>query len=309
MIVIDAYHRRTAALADDYILVKPGSDVALALGIMQILIQEKTVDQSFIDKYVSGYEELCSKILPTYTPSNVTSLTGVSTEKLIRLDRTYSQAKSPFIRIGHGFSRHRQGAMAVRTITMLPALIGAYNKPGGSALQSSGTENAINLNVITRPDLEKRLINKSINMVQLGRVLTSNTDSIMSLYVYHSNPATITPDQNRVIAGLRREDLFTVVHDRFLTDTATALYADIVLPAMFSVEQEDIYRSFDHYYLQRSPAILEAPGQAKSNWETFCLLAKTLGFKEKIFKRSEKEMVELVIKEISLSESDREALG
>lgn len=307
LIVIDAYRTRTAALADEVILVRPGSDAALALGVMQVLVAEGLVDSGFIAAHVSGYEEFCTKVLPGYTPERVAAFTGVPAERIINLARAYGRARAPFIRIGYGFSRHRQGGMAVRLIASLPALMGAYGKYGGGALQSSGTGNAFKLDVLTRPDLRTRPV-RAINMVQLGRALTEAMDPpVMSLYVYHGNPATVAPDQNRVLAGLRREDLFTVVHERFLTDTA--LYADIILPATFSVEQEDLYRSYGQYYLQRSPAILPPPGQAKSNWQTFCLLAKTLGFSEDIFQRSEVDMVELLLREIPLKQADREALA
>ncbi|MGI6286232.1 molybdopterin oxidoreductase family protein [Neomoorella humiferrea] len=307
LIVIDAYRTRTAAVADEVILVRPGSDAALALGVMHVLVAAGLVDSGYISTHVSGYEELRAKVLPDYPPEKVAALTGVPPATIINLARAYGRARAPFIRIGYGLSRHRQGGMAVRLIASLPALVGAYGKPGGGALQSSGTGSAIKLDVLTRPDLRQRPV-RAINMVRLGRALTEALEPpVMSLYVYHGNPATVAPDQNRVLAGLRREDLFTVVHERFLTDTA--LYADIILPATFFIEQEDLYRSYGHYYLQRSPAILPPPGQAKSNWQTFCLLAQALGFSEDIFRHSEREMVELLIQEIPLEQGDRKALA
>ncbi|MDN5344476.1 MAG: hypothetical protein PWQ18_587 [Clostridia bacterium] len=306
LIVIDAYRTRTAALADTVVLVRPGSDAALALGVMQVLVTEDLVDSGFIAAHVSGYKELCTKVLPAYTPERVAALTGVPTETITALARAYGQARAPFIRIGHGFSRHRQGGMAARLIASLPALVGAYGKAGGGALQSSGTGSAIKLDGLIRPDLRQRPV-RAINMVRLGRALTDALDPpVMGLYVYHGNPATVAPDQNRVLAGLRREELFTVVHERFLTDTA--LYADIILPAAFSVEQEDLYRSYGQYYLQHSPAILPPAGEAKSNWQTFCLLAQAMGFTEDIFQRSEAEMFALLLRGIPLEQRERQAL-
>ncbi|OIQ61870.1 molybdopterin oxidoreductase family protein [Neomoorella thermoacetica] len=307
IVVIDAYRTRTAALADEAILVRPGSDAALALGLMQVLVTEEMVDKDFLAAHVLGYEELRDKVLPLYTPDRVAALTGVPVATIVNLARAYGRARAPFIRIGYGFSRHRGGGMAVRIIASLPALVGAYGKHGGGALQSSGTGSAVRLEVVTRPDLRRKPV-RALNMVQLGRALTGSLEPpVMSLYVYHGNPATVAPDQNRILAGLRREDLFTVVHERFLTDTA--LYADIILPATFSVEQEDLYRSYGHYYVQRSRAILPPPGEAKSNWQTFCLLARALGFEEDIFRRSEAEMVAALIKEVNLEAEDRKALA
>jgi len=307
LIVIDAYRTRTAAIADEVILVRPGSDAALALGMMQVLAAGDLVDRGFIAAHVGGYEELCTQVLPAYSPARAAALTGVPAATIIALARAYSCARAPFIRIGHGFSRHRQGGMAARLIASLPALVGAYGKHGGGALQNSGSGSAVKLDVLTRPDLRQRPV-RAIKMVQLGRALTEAlAPPVMGLYVYHSNPATVAPDQNRVLAGLRREDLFTMVHERFLTDTA--LYADLILPATFSLEQDDLYRSYGQYYLQRSPAILPPAGEAKSNWQTFCLLAQTLGFSEDIFRRSEAEMVDLLIREIPLEQAGREALA
>ncbi|BCV21374.1 molybdopterin oxidoreductase family protein [Moorella sp. Hama-1] len=306
LIVIDAYRTRTAALADEVVLVRPGSDAALALGLMQVLVAEDLVDKDFIAAHVTGYEELC-RVLPPYSPDRVAELTGVPAATIINLARAYGRARAPFIRIGHGFSRHRQGGLAVRLIASLPALVGAYGKPGGGAFQSSGSGSAVRLEAVTRPDLRQRPV-RAINMVQLGRALTGSLEPpIMSLYVYHGNPATVAPEQNRVLAGLRREDLFTVVHERFLTDTA--LYADIILPATFSVEQEDLYRSYGHFYLQRTRAILLPPGEARSNWQTFCLLARALGFAEDIFRRSEAEMVDALLQGVDLTPEELEALA
>ena len=306
IVVIDAYRTRTAALADEVILVRPGSDAALALGLMQVLVAEDMVDKDFIAAHVSGYEELCTT-LPPYSPARVAELTGVPAAAIINMARVYGRARAPFIRIGHGFSRHRQGGLAVRLIASLPALVGAYGKCGGGALQSSGSGSAVKLESVTRPDLRRKPV-RELNMVQLGRVLTGNLEPpIKSLYIYHGNPATVAPDQNRVLAGLRREDLFTVVHERFLTDTA--LFADIILPATFSVEQEDLYRSYGHFYLQRSRAILPPPGEARSNWQTFCLLARTLGFAEEVFQKSEAQMVEALLQGIDLTPGDRQALA
>ena len=174
-------------------------------------------------------------------------------------------AKAPFLRIGIGLSRTRRGAATVRAISCLPALVGAFGKTGGGALLSVRT--TFDLSLLTRPDLCPRPV-RELNMNQLGRILTFPLEPpVKSLYVYSSNPAAVLPDQNRVLAGLAREDLFTVVHERFLTDTA--LYADVVLPATSSLEQDDLYQSYGHYYLQLAKRVLSPLGEARSNWQVF----------------------------------------
>lgn len=289
VVLVEAYRTRTASMVDEVVLVKPGSDAALALGIMHVLEREGLVDQEFVGRYVQGYPELRSQVLPEYTPDRVEELTGVPAGRVVALARAYGQAKAPFIRIGAGLSRTRQGAMTIRTIACLPALVGAFGKLGGGALQSAGSGRAFDMDLITRPDL-LRQATREINMNQLGRALTSPLQPpIKSLYVYHSNPAAVAPDQNRVIAGLMREDLFTVVHERFLTDTAR--YADIILPATTSVEQHDLYRSYGNYYIQMAMPLLPAPGEARSNWQVFGMLARAMGFREEIFTWTEETLI------------------
>ncbi|KKM09348.1 formate dehydrogenase [Clostridiales bacterium PH28_bin88] len=289
VVLVEAYRSRTASMVDEVVLVKPGSDTALALGIMHVLDQEGLVDVEFVGRYVLGYQELKTRVLPGYTPEKVEALSGVPASVVVGLARAYGRAKAPFLRIGAGLSRTRQGAMTVRTITCLPALVGAFGKLGGGALQSSGTGRAFDMGLVTGPDL-MRQPTREINMNQLGRAITSPMQPpIKSLYVYHSNPAAVVPDQRRVIAGLMREDLFTVVHERFLTDTAR--YADIILPATTSLEQHDLYRSYGHSYIQMAMPVLPAPGEAKSNWQVFGLLARAMGFEEELFTQEEETLI------------------
>ncbi len=293
VVVVDVYRTRTARAADEVVLVKPGSDAALALGIMHIMAAENLVDLEFIERYVQGWPELKAEVLPEYPPERVAQLTGVPAEQLVFLARAFGRARAPYIRIGGGLSRHSQGAMAVRTISCLPALVGAYGKKGGGALKSAGSSSAFHLDLVTRPDLLPRET-REINMNQLGRALTSPLQPpIKSLYVYHSNPAAVVPDQNRVLAGLMREDLFTVVHERFMTDTAR--YADLILPATTMVEQHDLYCSYGHYFIQRAFPILPAPGEARSNWQVFNLLAQAMGFREEIFTWSEEQLISCLL--------------
>lgn len=291
--LIETYETPTAAIADTTVLVKPGSDGALALGLMHILVRDNLTDDQFLAEKVQGFSELKSQILPDYPPERVSKLTGVEIPILEQLAKSFGQASAPYILLGSGLSRYINGAMTVRSIVSLPALVGAYGKPGAGCFVGTSTGSAFNMKKIERGDFLTGTP-RTINMNQLGDALTKPLDPpIASLYVYHANPAAVTPDQNQVLAGLAREDLFTVVHERFMTDTA--LYADIVLPACSSLETSDIYRSYGHYYTQRSYPVIPPVGQSKSNWDTFALLARGMGFDDPVFQQSAEQMIEQLL--------------
>ena len=291
--LIDTYETQTAAIADEVILVRPGSDGALALGIMAHIVARGLADLDFLDRYVQGFNELKEQVLPDYPPQRVAELTGVTAARLEQLALNYATAGAPFIRLGSGLSRYGNGAMTVRTITCLPALVGAYGKKGGGFFGETSTGSAFALNELLREDFMK-VPGRIISMNKLGSVLNNETiPPVMSLYVYHSNPALIAPDQNQVLRGLAREDLFTVVHERFMTDTAR--YADIILPATSSLEHSDLYRCFGNYYIQRTQAIIPSVGESRSNWDTFSLLAAELGFSDPFFTQSADDLIELLL--------------
>jgi anaerobic selenocysteine-containing dehydrogenase len=291
--LIDTYETTTANIADGIITIRPGTDGALALGMMHVIERENLIDKTFIDQYVQGYEELRTTVLPGYSPEIVSQITGVPVTVIEDMARKYAKAKAPFIRLGSGLSRYGNGAMTVRTIICLPAIVGAWNKPGGGLLASTSTGSAFDISRVTREDF-KEGATRVINMIELGNALNELTDPpVMSLYVYHSNPASVAPDQNKVLEGLARNDLFTVVHERFMTDTAK--YADIILPATTSLEQSDIYRSYGHYVMQRASALIPPVGEAKSNWEVFCLLAKALGINKPFYNQSADELIDSIL--------------
>ncbi|MGQ9646185.1 MAG: molybdopterin-dependent oxidoreductase, partial [Thermodesulfobacteriota bacterium] len=287
--LIETYQNLTSSVVDQTFLVRPGSDGALALGWMHLLVRFDLIDHEFIKAHVQGFGELKERILPDYAPEKVSEMTGLSPETIQSMAKTYGNAKKPFIRLGSGLSRYGNGAMTVRTIVSLPALIGAYGKKGAGCLASTSTSGAFAMNEVLREDF---MINKTriINMNCLGRALNVlNDPPIKSLYVYASNPAAVAPDQNQVLKGLAREDLFTVVHERFVTDTAR--YADIVLPSTSSLEHSDLYRSYGHYCIQRAKAIIPPVGESKSNWEVFCLLAQKMGFDEPFFGQTADDLI------------------
>jgi anaerobic selenocysteine-containing dehydrogenase len=290
---IDTYRTPTCDAADEAFLVRPGGDSALVLAMLNVIEKEGLLDRAFIAANVFGFEELAAKILPDCSPAQMSKVCGLPAEVIERMAREYAKAKAPFIRLGSGLTRYGNGAMTVRTISCLPAIVGAWSKPGGGIFIGTSTGGAFPLQMVTREDFmagEPRLV----SMNQLGAALTELLDPpVKSLYVFHSNPAAIAPDQNAVIRGLERDDLFTVVHERFMTDTAR--YADIVLPATSSLEHSDLYRCYGSYHAQRCPAAISPVGEAKSNRDVFALLAEGMGWDEPFFRLTADELIELLL--------------
>ena len=292
-ILIDVYPNPTAAYCDQVITIKAGTDGALALAMMNVLKNEHLVDKSFVGKYTSGYPEF-AETLDAYTPEWVESETGIPAEVIRQLAREFGEAKAPAIILGSGNSRHGNGGMTVRLITILSALTGAWQHPGGGLCGCTPIDkDYVNKSLITRPDFREKAARK-ININQIGQALAmEGKEAVRGFYVYGCNPANTVSDQQLILKGLEREDLFTVVHERFMTDTAR--YADILLPATFSVEQTDIYRAYGYCTLGTGRKLVDAPGECKSNWDTFCLLAKGMGYSEDYFDRSEDEMLDILL--------------
>jgi anaerobic selenocysteine-containing dehydrogenase len=288
--LIDTYQNITSSVVDQTYIVRPGSDGSLALGLMYLLVRDDLIDRNFLTAHVQGFEELKEKILPDFSPEKVSVLTGLSKETLASMARVYGTAKNPFIRLGSGLSRYANGAMTIRTIVCLPALVGAYGKRGGGCFAHTNTAGAFAMKEVLREDF---MVKKTriINMNRLGWALNElEGPRIQSLYVYHSNPAAVTPDQNQVLKGLAREDLFTIIHERFMTDTAR--YADIVLPSTSSLEHSDLYRSYGTYCIQRAKPAISPIGESKSNWDVFCLLAQRMGFHESFFHQTADDLID-----------------
>jgi anaerobic selenocysteine-containing dehydrogenase len=288
--LIDTYSNLTSSVVDQTLLVRPGSDGALALGMMHLLVRKDLIDHNFIGAHVQGFEELKERILPDFPPERVSNLTGLPQETIESMAKTYGTAKKPFIRLGAGLSRYGNGSMTVRIVISLPALVGAYGKKGAGCFTSTSTSGAFAMKEILREDFMAKET-RMINMNRLGWALNElNDPPIQSLYVYHSNPASVTPDQNQVLRSLGREDLFTIVHERFMTDTA--LYADIVLPSTSSLEHSDLYRSYGTYCIQRAKTVIPPVGESKSNWEVFSLLAEKMGFDDPFFRQTADELID-----------------
>ncbi|EHS55199.1 molybdopterin-containing oxidoreductase family protein [Paenibacillus sp. Aloe-11] len=288
VVVIDVHRNRTAQWADWFIPLYPGTDTALALGIMNVLFEQGLTDDEFLRRYTVGHEELREHV-KAYTPERVARITGVPVADIIRLAEMYGQARAAYINIGNGLQHHDNGGMNVRAVTCLPALTGQWLKHGGGASRSNGAYAKFNSANLERPDLRRNPDARVINMNRIGEALLQKDEPIKALFVYCSNPVVVAPNTERVMQGFEREDLFTVVHDLFLTDTAR--YADIVLPAASSFEGTDLYKSYWHHYVQMQRPVIAPLGESKSNYELFSLLGRAMGFDEAAFTESEEDMI------------------
>ncbi|MFV0616468.1 molybdopterin-dependent oxidoreductase [Megasphaera sp. WILCCON 0056] len=285
---IDTYRHKTADLADHFIAVRPGTDGALALGMMHVLDRDGLADEAFLARNVVGWDALKKTVLSKYTPAETQRITGVPAAAVVGLAHAYGRARAPFIRLGSGQSRYRNGAMTTRLITCLPAVVGAWGKQGAGLLTSASASKAYDKEIVTH-SAWKQPGRRVVNMCCIGQALTED-DRIRSLFVYSSNPACTAPDQNQVLKGLRRDDLFTVVHERFMTDTAR--YADIILPATTSLEHDDAYYSYGNYTIQCGYAAIPPVGQSRSNWRVACDLAHAMGIRDAFYDQSERDLVE-----------------
>ena len=296
--VIDTHHTETAKLADEVIILRPGTDGAFALGVAYILGKEGLVNEEFVERYVQGYEGFRDTVVSQYNPSKVASITGVSEERIIEFARAYGQAVAPFIRLGSGLSRYGNGSNTVRCVVALPALVGAYLHTGGGLLSSASGSQFVGGKRVSweRFQIKDTRLNP---MIRLGPMLTeADNPPIKALYIYSSNPAITSPDQTVTRKGLAREDLFTVVHERFMTDTAK--YADIVLPATSSVEHNDVYNSYGHYTIGCGYQAIPPVGESRSNWNTICSIARAMEIDHPVFAMSELEMIEDIVRHASI---------
>ena len=290
VILIEACAREMDAYCDETILIRPGTDGALALAMMHVLEEKGLADETFLRERCEGYEDFLP-IVRKSTPKWAEQITGIPEKTIRRLALFFGQAKAPAILLGSGFSRYKNGGMTSRLITVLSAFTGAWGKPGGGicAAEHNGGP-FVDAKRVARPDFRK-VSGPGVNINCLGSALTAEgEDAVKAFFVYGGNPVGSVCDQKAILKGLLREDLFTVVHERFLTDTAR--YADILLPAVFSVEQTDCFRAYGYRTFGVAKKLVEPQGACKSNWELFRLLAEAMGFEEPYFKRTEEEMLE-----------------
>lgn len=291
LVVIDPAKTQTSAMADLHLRPRPGTDAALALAMIHVIIREGLVDRDYVDRHTVGFDELSAHVEP-YTPEFAAAETGIDAQIIRSLARDYATAQPSAIRIGVAIERSAGGGQVVRALACLPALVGAWRRPGGGLLQLPLWAFPVRWDLMHRADLLKPGT-RVINQWQLGRALTGDLPQldppIRSLFVYNSNPLVVAPDQLRLKEGLAREDLFTVVSEHFVTDTAR--YADLVLPATTQVEQDDLMFSWGHLYLTLNRAAIPPQGEAVSNAELFRRLAKVMGFDDSFFYRSDEQIL------------------
>jgi anaerobic selenocysteine-containing dehydrogenase len=292
LVAIDPYRSQTAQKCHEHIALLPGTDAALALGVMHVLIAEKLVDRDYIDHYTVGFDALLRRV-DAFTPAHVASICGIEAERVIALARDYGTIKPAAIRLNYGMQRHAGGGNAIRAVACLPALVGAWRDAAGGALLSSSGTYPIDVAALERPDLIRGKP-RTINMSAIGDALHDAKPPVRAIFVYNSNPVAVAPDGNRVAAGFAREDLFCVVHDIFRTDTTD--YADILLPATTQLEQTDLHSSYGHLYVQANNRAIEPLGEAKPNTEVFRLLAARMGFDEPCFGDSDDDLARQAFK-------------
>ena len=297
LVVIDPYKTRTARCADWYLPINPGTDVALALAMMHVIINENLYHAEYVRKYTLGFEQLRERV-QEYPPERVAQITGISAGDICTLAREYATATASVIRVNYGVQRAENGGMAVRAISMLPCITGSWQQLGGGLWLSLSGAFPFDRQSLEMAELMQKSPlgrpSRTINMVELGQALNTVSDPpVKAVFVYNSNPAVVAPNHNDVVRGFLRPDLFTVVHEQFFTDTVN--YADIVLPATTFFEHKDLLAAYGHCYVQVSNQAIAPLGECKSNSELFRELAAKMSFTEKCFSDTDDEMIDLVL--------------
>lgn len=305
IVSIDPYRCRTAERSDWHIMPKVGTDAALALGLMHVLFRDGLADEDYLSDHCVGADELRERVMSEYGLDHVSRITGLQASTIEQLATELATIRPSVIRVNYGMQRHRGGGMAIRTVACLPAVLGSWRQRAGGLLLSTSGTFPLDMNGLQRPDLSPPGT-RTVNMVQLAEALAGELPGppIEMLFVFGSNPAAVAPNQTKVLAGLCREDLFTVVHEQFPTDTVD--YADIVLPATTQLEQFDIHASYGHQWLQANQPAIPVCGEACSNSDLFRRLAKRMGFEAELFEVSDQDLARTLLWE-SQSEDDRPA--
>ncbi len=302
LVVIDPYRTRTAALADEHLAINPGTDTALALALMHVILSLGLEDREYLAQCTTGFEELRDHALrPEHAPERAAAITGIPADAIVRLAKAYASAgrdhtsRPAVIRLNYGIQRSEFGGTAARAVCMLPLLTGSWKHKGGGLLLSTSGSFPFNENALQMPEL--MLASplgrpaRVVNMSQLGEALTSLTGPpVKALFVYNSNAAAVAPNQNDVLRGMRRDDLFTVVHEQFFTDTAD--YADMLLPAPTFLEVKEVQGAYGHLFAQVSERAITPLGEARSNVALFGELGQRMGFTEPCFRDREDELID-----------------
>jgi anaerobic selenocysteine-containing dehydrogenase len=289
-ICIDPLRTRTAVACDEHIAIRPGTDAALALSMMHVLFRDGLENRSYLDEMTLGWEELRERVLNEYSPERVAEICRIPAATIESLARRYGTTRPTFIRLNYGLQRHAGGGSAVRAISILPAVTGVWNDVGGGAtLSTSGTFSKLDTATLSRKDLIREGT-RTINMSRLGEALTKTDDPpVKAIVVYNSNPAAVAPDRENVVAGFKRDDLFTVVLEHFQTDTAD--FADVLLPATTQLEHEDLHKAYGHTYVMYNAKSIEPLGEALPNTEIFRRIAAKMNLDFPELRESDEEMM------------------
>src|SRR4051812_26361041 len=288
VIAIDPYRSLSAEKCTQHIALLPGTDGALALGVMHVLMREGLIDRDYVSRYTLGYDALEKRALAEYPPERVAKLCGLTADEVVKLAPDYGTIKPSAIRLNYGMQRHAGGGIAARTIACLPALVGAWRDAAGGIVLTTADFYKFDHAALERPDLLAGRRPRTINQSKLGDALTSAEPPVKAIIIYNNNPVAVCPESDKVIAGFSREDLFTVVIDHFQTDTAD--YADIVLPATTQLEHYDVHKSYGHLYMLANNPAIAPVGEALPNSEIFRRLAARMGFDEPCFRDSDEDI-------------------
>ncbi|TPV92374.1 MAG: molybdopterin oxidoreductase family protein [Myxococcales bacterium FL481] len=316
VVVIDPIRTRTARAADEWVPITPGTDGALALAVMHVLVRDNLIDHDYVREHTIGFEPLTDRARD-WSPERVATITGIPSERIVELARDYGRTKPAAIRINYGLQRHPGGGMATRTIACLPALVGAWRHRGGGILLTASGAFDFDTRPLTRPELATApRLPRRINMNRLGDALSRDParlaqahhhprprdrgpspaqagPPVFALVVYNCNPAAVAPDQRAVLEGLRRDDLFVAVLEHFATDTAD--YADIVFPATTQLEHWDLVPSYGHLHLALNRPAIAPVGESQPNSEIFRRLAAAMGYADAAFRQDDRTIVEALV--------------
>ena len=297
LVVIDTYRNATAQLADVHLMVRPGTDAALACAVMHILFRDGYADRDYLERYTDAPAELEAH-LQSRTPAWAAEITGVSAEEIEAFAKMYGETKRSFLRLGYGFTRSRNGAVGMHAASCLAAVTGAWQYEGGGALHSNGDLYKLDKTLVEGRDRLDRSVRK-LDMSRIGPVLTGDRSDlgdgppVTALFIQNTNPVVVAPDSNAVRKGFARDDLFVCVHEQFLTETAQM--ADIVLPATTFLEHDDMYQGGGHTYLQVTKQVIEPIGEARCNQDVLCGLARRLGAEHPGFEMTAWELIDATL--------------
>ena len=287
LVAIDPFRSLTAERCDEHIALLPGTDAALALGLIHVLVREGWIDQDYVDRYTLGFDELAQRA-QAFDPQRVAGICGIDAGTIERLARDYWHTRPAAIRLNYGMQRTRGGGNAVRAVACLPALTGHWRNPAGGLLLSSSGYFDVDHEFLERPDLLRGRTPRVINMSTIGDALLGSSPPVEAVVVYNSNPVAVAPQSAKVARGFARDDLFVVVLEHFLTDTADL--ADIVLPATTQLEHLDVHSSYGHLYQVANNPAIDPLGEALPNTEIFRRLARAMGFDDPCFAESDEQI-------------------